>query len=96
MKYIETKVEHLAAFEDGVKIVPAPDAAETRCLSIGEEHFMPFVGWMKYDPESESWLEMIPEDEESILNHLAESCAFREVSQKEAGEKFSNNVEFLE
>ena len=96
MKYIETKLDHLAAFDDSVKIVPSPDAGEATCLSIGEEHYMPFVGWMKYDSESESWVEIDPEDEESFMNHLAENCTFREVSQRDAGERFSNNVEFLE
>ncbi len=96
MKYLATTIEHLAAFDKESVIEPAPDNPNTSCVTIGRDHYMPFIGWMKYDEESENWVEVDPEDEEKIMNYLSETYHFREISQKEAGEKFSNNVDFVE
>ena len=96
MKYIETTIEHLAAFDDKARLSPAPDNENTICITLGQEHYMPFIGWMKYNDESENWIEVDPEDEEKIMNYLSETSRFREVSQKEAGERFSDNVEFTD
>jgi hypothetical protein len=96
MKYIETTIEHLAAFDGNAELSPAPDNENSRCVKIGQDHYMPFIGWMRFDEEADSWVEVDPEDEETMMNFLSENSRFREVTQKEAGEKFSDNVEFSE
>ncbi len=96
MKYLATTIEHLAAFDDKAELVPAPDNERARCIAIEHDKYMPFIGWMKYDEEAENWVEVDPEDEDRLMNYLSETYNFREVSQKEAGDKFSKNVDFLE
>lgn len=95
MKYVEVKVEHLAACSE-VQIEHTPEEAGIQCLKIADEYFMPFTGWLKFDVESGEWVEIDPEEEESLMIHLTENVNFREISDKEAGEKFSNDVEFVD
>ena len=96
MKYIETQINHLALYHADVHIADAPDNGNNSCLKIADDYFMPFIGWMKYDPSNDGWTEITQDEEDTIVTKLSESCAFRELSTKEAGEMFSDDVEFIE
>jgi len=97
MKYIETKLDHLGAIDGEVEIAQTPpDGSGLPCLKIGGTFIMPFVGWMKFDTSTETWIELEMDEEETTINTLSEGRVLHEISKKEAGEKFSDDIEFIE
>ncbi len=97
MRYVKAVLDHLVALPGDAEIVASPpDGSGVQCLKTGDAYLLPAVVWMRYDAESDQWIELSAEEEEETVNILSESCSLSEISGKEAGEKFSDDVGFVD
>ncbi len=97
MRYVKAVLNHLVALPDGAEIVASPpDGSGMQCVKLADSYLLPAVVWMRYDGENDEWIELTAEEEEEAVNILSENCEIGEISGKEAGEKFSNDVGFVD
>ncbi len=94
--YVKATLKHLVATDKSSEVSFAPDGSGVQCLKAGDTFLLPAVVWMQYDAENDQWVELTAEEEEEAVNILSESCTIEQVSGKEAGEQFSDDVGFVE
>ena len=50
---------------------------------------------MRYNAGEQQWIEISEEEEEALINTLAELRNFRELTAREAGNQLSNDIELI-
>lgn len=84
MKYFEVNTRTMISIDDErTRIAPAPDEEEIDCLTIGDDVYLPFVGWMKYNGAENTWVELEQDEEEELIGMFTEECTFTEIPESE-------------